>query len=83
MTFYLVQVFNKIYKCWEVKEIENKCVQTDTRLTTDNKSSQTDVIIKPSLVDNSTQTDIKSSDINYDNEWANLTWINADTIDMI
>ena len=83
MTFYLLQIFYKIYNLFDIKVFKNKHIQTDSRIVTDNKTSQTEVIIVPLIVNNFTQTDIKLSDIYEDNEWSNLTWIKTDTIDLV
>jgi hypothetical protein len=83
MTFYLFELFNKIYKFFEIKVFEHKYIQTDSRLTTDNKYIQTDQIIPVLSIEISTQTDTKLLDNQDDSEWDNLTWMNADPIHMV
>ena len=83
MTFYLFELFNKIYKFFQIKVFENKYIQTDIRLFTDNKYIQTDRIIQVLSIENSRQTDTKLLDNQDDSEWDNLTWINAEPIDIV
>jgi len=79
----LFQIFNKIYKYFQFKQLKNQYLQTDPRLISDNKSTQTDYYYKSSSTNSFTQTDLTSLDINEDNEWNNLTWINSNTINMV
>lgn len=83
MTFYLSKLFNKIYKFFEIKVFEHKYIQTDSRLTTDNKSLQTDPINNIIMIDKAIQTDTKLLDNQDDSEWDNLTWVNANPLDIV
>ena len=83
MTFYLYKLFNKIYKFFEIKVFEHKYIQTDSRLTTDNKSLQTDPINNKIMIDKAIQTNLELLNNQDDNEWDNLTWVNANTVDIV
>ena len=83
MTFYLVELLDKIYKFFKVKVFENKSNQTDLKLFSDNKSIQTDSIIAPILLENSTQTDSNLLDSQQDNDWDNLIWVNYNTNNIV
>jgi len=79
----LFQIFNKIYKYFQFKQLKNQYLQTDPRLISDNKYTQTDYYYKSSFTDSFSQTDLTSLDINEDNEWNNLTWINSNPINIV
>jgi len=79
----LFQIFNKIYKYFQFKQFKNQYLQTDPRLISDNKSTQTDYYYKSASTNSYTQTDLISLDINEDNEWNNLTWINSNPINIV
>lgn len=78
MTFYIFELFNKIYNFFEIKIFKNKSIQTDIRLFTDNKLTQTDYIPPLILLEKSTQTNINLLDKCEDSDWDNLIWINDD-----
>ena len=82
MTFYLVELLDKIYKFFKVKVFENKSIQTDSKLFSDN-TIQTDSIIAPILLENSTQTDSNLLDSQQDNDWDNLIWVNYNTNNIV
>lgn len=81
--------FKKIYLFLIIPDLKNKSIQVDLNFEIITKSSQTQTqtrnieIVYPEYNNNSSQTDIKLTDICNDNEWANLTWCKTDLIDII